>query len=170
MILETERLTLELLDESYLPQLAELLANPIVHRYFPKVLNREETEAFLAKVKNRQKKDGYSFWAAVRKNDRQFLGICGLLKQIIDGKDEVEVGYRIDNVFWGKGYGTEAAAGCMHYARDVVKAESVISLILPVNAQSIRVAEKNGLRFEKETLFHGMTHRVYRMLFKAAEQ
>ena len=30
---------------------------------------------------------------------------------------EIEVGYRINDEFWGKGYGTEAAAGCIDYAK-----------------------------------------------------
>lgn len=164
-ILETQRLSLETLDDTLFPQLAALLANPVVHRHFPKVSDEAEAKAFLAEVRKRYENDGYAFWAVIRKNDRRFLGICGLLKQVIDGRDEVEVGYRIDNVYWGNGYGTEAAAGCVHYAENVVKAHSVISLILPVNKQSLRVAEKNGLYFEKETLFHGQTHLVYRKQF-----
>jgi RimJ/RimL family protein N-acetyltransferase len=50
---------------------------------------------------------------------------------------------------WGNGYGTEAAAGCMRYAKDVLHKKSLVSLILAVNRQSIRVAEKNGMIFER---------------------
>lgn len=48
----------------------------------------------------------------------RFIGIRGLLKQIVDGKTEIEVGYRIDEAFWGKGYGTEAAEGCIKYEKN----------------------------------------------------
>lgn len=165
IVLETERLILEELTDKHFEDLFSLLSNKVVHRHFTKTLNRKESEEFLLRVQERYGKDGFSFWAVVRKEDRAFLGICGLLKQHIDAKDEIEVGYRILDTFWGNGYGTEAARGCMEYARDVLKAESVISLIRSVNHQSIRVAEKNGLVLEKETLFHDLPHRVYRFRF-----
>lgn len=110
--------------------------------------------------------DGYSFWAVIRNDDKKFLGICGLLKQMVDGKEETEVGYRINDKCWGHGYGTEVAKGCLKYAKYVLKIESVISLILPINQQSRRVAEKNNLIYEKESIFHEQLHSVYRINFE----
>ncbi|NLW32242.1 MAG: GNAT family N-acetyltransferase [Fibrobacter sp.] len=162
-ILETERLIIETIEEERFKELENLLANENVHRFFPKALNRQETQEFLKEVQRRQNEDGMSFWAVIRKDDLRFIGICGLLKQIVDGKTEIEVGYRIDDAFWGKGYGTEAAGGCIKYAKEKQETTSVISLILPQNRQSIRVAEKNGLKLEKESLFHGNMHQVYRI-------
>jgi [ribosomal protein S5]-alanine N-acetyltransferase len=63
-------------------------------------------------------------------------------------------------------YGTEAAAGRIKYAKEILELKSVIFLILSMNKQSIRVAEKNGLKLEKEAMFHGRKHRVYRINFK----
>jgi ribosomal-protein-alanine N-acetyltransferase len=163
IILETERLVLEELDQSRFNELFFLLSNSNVHKYFPKTLNREESVEFLDKIQNRQKEDGVSFWAVIKKYDSKMIGICGLLKQIIDDKKEIEVGYRIDDKYWGNGYGTEAAAGCIKYAKDNLNLKSVISLILSINKQSIRVAEKNGLKLEKESMFHGQIHCVYRI-------
>ena len=164
-ILETSRLTLEEIQDDRFEELAALLANERVHRFFPKTLNRTESRDFLEKVQKRQEEEGLSFWAVIRKEDERFLGICGLLKQVVEGEEEIEVGYRIDDTFWGKGYGTEAAAGCMAYAKEKLGLSSLISLILPINKQSIRVAEKNGLQVEKEAMFHGQLHRVYRIWF-----
>jgi RimJ/RimL family protein N-acetyltransferase len=170
-ILDTERLVLEELDQGHFDELAVLLSNVNVHRYFPKTLDIKESIDFLETVQKRQKEDGISFWAVIRKKDHQFLGICGLLKQIIEGIEEIEVGYRIDDKYWGKGYGTEAAAGCLKYAKEVLGLETIISLILPINLQSVRVAEKNGLKLEKEVMFHEQMHRVYRIdLEKVAER
>lgn len=164
-ILETKRLILEVLNDEYFEDLCELLANKKVHKYFPKTFNREESKEFLLRIEERERVDGTSFWAVIRKEDKQFLGICGLLKQTIDDIEEIEVGYRIKDMFWGQGYGTEAAKGCLDYAKNVLKLKSVISLILPVNKQSIRVAEKNKLSFEKEAIFNKLIHSVYRISF-----
>ncbi|MBN1905846.1 MAG: GNAT family N-acetyltransferase [Deltaproteobacteria bacterium] len=54
--------------------------------------------------------------------------------------------------------------GCINYAKAKLNLSSVISLIRSVNHQSIRVAEKNGLVFEKEVMFHNMPHNLYRVL------
>ena len=161
-VLDTKRLILQTLHWDLFEELARLLANPIVHRYFPGPLSAPEARAFLSRVLERQERDGYSFWAVFRKDDSVFIGICGLLKQTVADADYIEVAYRFDNAFWGHGYAPEAAAGCIDYARDVLHATSVISLIRPENKQSIRVAEKNGFIIDQETMFGGYRHRIYR--------
>lgn len=166
IILNTQRLRLEKIEKSHLNDLYALVSNPKVQRYFPKTLNRNETKEFYEKIQNRYETDGYCYWAVVREGDNQFIGICGILKQEVDGQVETEIGYRILDMFWGKGYGTEAAEGCIKYAKEKLKKTSVISLIRSVNAPSKRVAEKNGLKFEKESIFHGLPHLVYRLLLK----
>ncbi len=164
-LLETDRLLLETLEQKHFKELCSLLANEKVHQYFPKTLNKEEAQEFYNKVKKGYSEDGYSFWAVIRKEDTQFIGICGLLKQIINSQEEVEVGYRINDSYWGRGYATEAAQGCVTYAKDVLKKRRVISLILKENLQSVRVAEKNSMTLVGETLFYEKMHRVYRIQF-----
>ena len=129
----------------------------------PRILDQNESKVFYEKIQDRCKTDGYCFWVVTRRRDNLFLGICGLLSQIIDGQEEVEVGYRISNEFWGHGYGTKAAKGCIEYGRKILKLTSIIALIRPANFPSISVAEKNGLRMEKETIFHNSRHLVYRI-------
>ena len=162
-ILETKRLKLEMIDEDHFGNLYKLLSNEKVHKYFPKALNETESKEFYKKIQRKYKTDGYCFWAVVRKNDNEFLGICGVLKQYIDGQIEYEIGYRFLDSFWCNGYGTEAAKGCIDYAKNKLSKKSVISLIRSVNTPSIRVAEKNGFQFEKKTIFHELPHRVYRL-------
>ncbi len=162
-VITTNRLRLEKIDANHKGDLYKLLSNPVVHKYFPKILDQNESKAFYEKIQDCYKTDGYCFWAVIRKKDDIFLGICGLLPQLIDGRKEVEVGYRISNEFWGQGYGSEAAKGCIDYGSEILKLSSIISLIRPVNFPSIRVAEKNGLRLEKETMFHDTRHLVYRI-------
>jgi RimJ/RimL family protein N-acetyltransferase len=162
IILETQRLRLEEITAKHFQGLYRLLSNEVVQKYFPKALNKAETEDFLKKVQKRQKETGLSFWAVIHKKNNSFLGICGLLNQTIEGKEEIEVAYRINNLYWGNGFGTEAASGCQKYAKDILGLESIISLILPENKPSIRVAEKNGLILEKETVFHNRIHHLYR--------
>ena len=164
IICETDRLRLEILDESHFENLVELLANPIVHRFWPepKTKDREGSRKFFNRIQTMYEQYGYSFWAVVRKEDNQFLGLCGLLPDEFEGTPEVEVGYRLDNRFRGNGYAPEAAKACMEYAREQLGWNTVISLILPENTPSIRVAQKNGLVPSGEKYHNGLNHIVWR--------
>lgn len=157
---------MEKIEKSHFNDLYALVSSPKVQRYFQKTLNRKEAKEFYERIQNHYEMNGYCYWAVLRQKDNQFIGICGLLKQEVDGQVETEIGYRILDKFWGKGYATEAADGCIKYAKEKLGKRSIISLILSVNASSIKVAEKNGLKFEKESMFHGLPHNVYRLLLK----
>jgi len=164
--LTTKRLCLEKIGLKHREELYKLLSNPKVHKFFPNALDKKESEKFFEKIQQRYQSDGYCFWAVIRKRDKTFIGICGLLSQRIDGKDEIELGYRLSDDFWNQGYATEAAKGCIMYARNKLKTSSIISLIRSINKPSIRVAEKNGLKLEKETMFKELPHLVYRLNLK----
>jgi ribosomal-protein-alanine N-acetyltransferase len=63
-MIETPRLILrQWRDTDYLP-FAEMSANPEVMRYFPKVLTRAESNAYIDKLKAIIQKQGWGFWAA----------------------------------------------------------------------------------------------------------
>jgi hypothetical protein len=46
----------------------------------------------LETIQNKYKEDGTSFWAVIREEDGKFIGICGILKQLIDGKETIFYG------------------------------------------------------------------------------
>ena len=141
------------------------ISNPKVQEFLPKVLNKQESKQFYKTIQKRYQSDGFCYWAVIRKIDNVFIGICGLLKQKIDNKKEIEVGYRLLDKYWGNGYGAEAASGCIEYAKNRLNLKSVIALVRPVNSPSKQVAVNCGLQLEKETIFQGFQHHVYRIRF-----
>ncbi len=162
-IISTERLNLEKIEERHFENLYSLVSNKEVQRFFPSTLNREEAREFFNKVQRRYKEDGYCFLAVLRKQDGAFLGICGLLKQIIDNKFDIEIGYRFLSEYWGNGYATESVMGCVKYAYEKQIAETLIILSVPENISSIKVAERSGFTYTKKTIFHGLLHHMYRI-------
>ena len=68
-------------------------------------------------------------WATVERNTGAFLGRCGLLPWIIDGRPEVELAYLIDKSRWGEGLATEAARGIIQHARTKLQLKRLICLI-----------------------------------------
>ena len=91
------------------------------------------------------------------------IGDCGIIKQDIEGEVAMEVGYHFRRDQWGHGYATEAARACMGLAFQRFGAEKVISLIRPENMPSRRVAERNGMRLERQVVHYGLPHLVYAM-------
>jgi ribosomal-protein-alanine N-acetyltransferase len=89
-------------------------------------------------------------WATIYKPTNQFIGRCGLLPWTLDGQFEVEVAYMIDKRFWGQGLGTEAALAIRDYGFNQLNLSRLVSLIDGENIASIKVAERMGMRFEKE--------------------
>ena len=89
------------------------------------------------------------------------IGYCGFFHQQVDGTEEIEIGYRFDPDYWSRGLATEAARAVRGHAFRDLKLQRVISLIHPDNAPSRRVAEKNGMKIEKKTVFRGFPTLVF---------
>lgn len=132
-----------------------------VMRHFPKPLSLAETSALLQKILEHYRLYGYCFWKMQHQNGLDFVGTVGILHQEVEGRVEAEVAYRTAKQYWNQGYATEAALGCIRYARESLGKPRLISLIRPVNGPSIRVAEKLGARKEKTLDFKGYSHDVY---------
>jgi RimJ/RimL family protein N-acetyltransferase len=101
--------------------------------------------------------------ALIDKNTHEYVGQCGLLIQNIDGNEELEIGYSIMPGHRGKGYATEAAIHCKIFAFENNFCESLISVIVPENTDSIKVALKNGMLLEKTSINNGDQVNIYRV-------
>ena len=73
----------------------------------------------------------------------------------------MEVGWALLPRYWGRGYATEAGRASLDFAWSHLRAKHVISLILPENRRSIRVAERIGERFERKIEKFGQECLIY---------
>ena len=137
------------------------MANADFMRFSLGVFSREQTAAFLEKVRARDRDGLPSQFGVVVRADERLIGYCGFFPQVVDGIEELEIGYRIHPDHWGQGLATEAARAVRDYGFDDLKLPRLISLIHPENVASRRVAEKNGMTLEKETVFRGFSTIVY---------
>ena len=161
ILLQTERLQLREISHEDCNELLKIWGDAETMRLFPKTLNREEMTVWIDRNLNRYKSYGYGLWAVIQKDGQQFVGDCGLMVQEVDGAEELEVGYHFNRNFWGLGLATEAARGCMDYAFNQLNRRRIISMIRPENLPSRRVAERNGLKIDKEVFWRGYQHYVY---------
>jgi len=161
MQFETERLILRCFGEKDIDAMAELFANSDFMRFSLGVFTkREQTVAFIEKVMDWDRAGIPSQFAVVRKDEDAVIGYCGFHHHG-EVPGEIEIGYRLHPAYWNRGLITEAARAVRDHAFADLKLPRVISLIHPENIPSRRVAEKNGMKMEKEITFRGFPTLVY---------
>ncbi len=159
----TERLVLRRLVPEDFEAVRKIHSDPRVMAIYGGVFTEQGTRDFIQRNLDRYAKDGVSFFAITVKETGELIGCGGIVMQETDQGIEPEIGYQMRHDQWRKGYATEMARGCMKYAFETMKVDHIISLIRPDNAASRRVAEKNGLRVDREFDWKGQLHLVYRM-------
>jgi ribosomal-protein-alanine N-acetyltransferase len=130
-------------------------------RFGGNVLSRDAAAAFLERLLAPTRLGKPSQFAVLLRGNERVLGYCGFFLQMVDDVEELEIGYRLDPEFWGNGIATEAARAVRDHAFRDLEVARVISLIHPDNEASRRVAEKNGMSFEKHTTFKTFPTNVY---------
>ena len=161
MVLNTLRLILRPFRAEDVDFLAELMANPDFMRFSLGPFSREQTVAFLEKVLSWDRASLPSQFAVIMRSNGTLVGYCGFYHQQIDQMNEIEIGYRLHPDYWNRGLITEAAQAVRDHGFRDLKLPRVISLIHPDNIPSRRVAEKNGMTLEKETLYRGFRTFVF---------
>ena len=147
----TPRLAFREMTPDDLDDVAALLGDPEVMRYYPHPKDRAEALAWIAWNQRLYREHGFGLWLLNLRDGGEFVGDCGLTPQQVDGVTEVEVGYHVRADLQGRGYATEAAAACRDHARDVLAVRRLVAIIVPDNTPSRRVAERIGLRFDRAT-------------------
>lgn len=150
--LQSERLLTRKLTENDIEFWSEFFDNEEAQKFLPKFFDspRERAKHMIDKQIERYADKRFGLQVILDKETREFLGLCGLLLQDIEGTNEIEVGYHFFKRNWGKGYAPEAAQLFISHAFDNNLTNSVISVIDIENFKSQRVAEKNGLKIEKQ--------------------
>src|SRR5881398_3079079 len=164
MQLETERLILRSFREEDVNVMARLFANPDFMRFSLGVfIERAQTVAFIEKVMGWERAGMPSQFAVVPRGEHAIVGYCGFFHHA-EVPGEIEIGYRLHPDYWNRGLITEAARTVRDHGFADLKLPRVISLIHPENIPSRRVAEKNGMKVEKEITFRGFPTLVYAII------
>lgn len=168
----TERLILRLWKQSDRELFAAMNADPDVMRYFPSTRTREESDSMVNAVEQILADKGWGLWAVEEKSSGAFIGFVGLN---IPGYElpfspVIEIGWRLDKAFWGKGYAPEAARKALEVGFQQFAMEEIVAFTALTNLPSQRVMEKIGMtrceEFDHPSLAEGhplRCHILYRI-------
>ncbi len=169
IILETERLLIREHVLSDAPFFFELNSNYNVVKYTGDVAfnNLEEAENIVRYVMNQYKENGYGRWLVAEKKTNNPIGWCGL--KFHSDTNETDIGYRLLESAWGKGYATESAKACINYGFKHFHLNHIVGNAMKENIASIHVFKKLGMTYLNDTLIDNIpsvTYELYKENFK----
>ena len=149
-VIETNRLFLRKIVKDDYSNICKILQNPIVMYAWEHGFSDEEVIEWIDKNLRRYEQDGFSYWAVIKKETNELIGFSGILKEKVEDKEYIGIGYIFDNCFWEKGFAFEASSACIGYAKEKLNLEKITAQIRPNNFLSIKLAEKLGMVPQKK--------------------
>jgi RimJ/RimL family protein N-acetyltransferase len=159
----TERLILRPFSSEDAKDIFELNGDPEVMKYTgdQPFGSLAEARKFILSYNHYEKWERGRYGVFLRENNA-FIGWCGLKYHEDNG--ETDLGYRFKKQFWGKGFGTEAATFALKDGFERLHLKKIYAEAYLENKGSIRIMEKIGMKFLKDTLLDGAEGKIYEML------
>ncbi|MFI5235130.1 MAG: GNAT family N-acetyltransferase [Gemmatimonadales bacterium] len=155
--LVAERLTPDHFDELFrMHQDARTMAN------LGGVRDEVKTREYLAKNLAHWAEWGYGVWVVRETASPEIIGRACVRHLLLDGIDEIEIGYAFYPAYWRKGYATEVALACAEIGLNQLGWNSVVAVTSTANVGSQRVMAKAGMIYERDLLFGGIPHVLFR--------
>ena len=145
--LTTPRLLLRRWQPSDFAPFADLNNDPEVMRHLSEPMTVLESDAFVDRIEEHFRTDGYGLWALEVRATGAFVGFAGLARQTFEApfNPSVEVGWRLARAAWGQGYATEAGGAALDFAFEVLELDEVVSITTAGNARSQAVMRRLGM-------------------------
>lgn len=159
-----------------LPAFAEMNADAEVMHHFPAPLSPAASADLLARIRAGIDERGWGLWAV--EVDGRFAGLTGLSipRFAIPPPPDapagayadpaVEIAWRLQRTFWGRGIATTAASLAITFAWDSLRLPDLVSFTATGNTRSRRLMERLGFTHDRAGDFdhplHPPGHRLSR--------
>jgi RimJ/RimL family protein N-acetyltransferase len=145
--IHTHRLHLRHWRDEDLPAFAALNADPRVMEFFPKPLDRAESDALAVRIRDGFASRGFGLWAVEVPGVADFIGFVGLSVPQFEAHFTpcVEIGWRLARENWGSGYASEAARAALDFGFRSLALDQIVSFTTLANWRSRRVMERIGM-------------------------
>lgn len=152
---ETSRLVLRDWREEDWPGFWHVTNTLAVMRWLGGVQDEAGRAAARKRIEGYRENHGHTFWVVERREDGALLGFCGLKRSNQPGGPQgmMEVGWRLREDAWGKGYAKEAATASLALAFDRFGADEVIALTVQNNTASWGLMARLGMERREDLDF-----------------
>ncbi len=146
--LESERLALRGWREDDFAALHALCTDPAVMATIGPIHDEAKTRGLLARLQEREARDGCTFWALERKTDGRVIGFCGIALGTVPAiAGQLEIGWRLASDCWGQSLAREGAEASLAWARRQHPGETVWAITSVGNHRSRGLMERLGMRY-----------------------
>ncbi|MEJ6792097.1 MAG: GNAT family N-acetyltransferase [Lacinutrix sp.] len=157
--IETERLLLREIRIEDLNGMFELDSNINVHKYLGNkpIKTKAEAQKIIESVLQQYTERGVGRFAVIEKAIGAFIGWSGMrlnTEYYMNGFTKYyDIGYRLIERFWGKGYATESGKAALEYAFNVMKLPELYTTTKISNQASHKALLKIGLHYKNDFFF-----------------
>jgi ribosomal-protein-alanine N-acetyltransferase len=161
IIFQTPNLILRQFTEADAPLILSLNSDPEVVKYLhePTLKTVDHAAQIINDIILPQYKNNLGRWAIHIKDNMDFIGWCGLKYR--PELDEIDLGYRLMQKAWGKGFATEAAQHSLEHGFTKLHLKLITGRAHIENIASIKVLEKIGMNFIGEGIVDDCPVRTY---------
>ena len=159
--LRTARLRLRPFGAGDVDAIHALWTDPGVRRFLwdDRVIGRGRAAREVTSALQDEAEGGFGMWTLHLREVEGVIGFCGFRR--MHGADELELLYGLLPEHWGKGLAVEASRAALDQLFAACSPQRVYALADPPNAQSFRVMEKLGMRFDRDGEADGLPARFY---------
>lgn len=127
-------------------------ADPRTMEFLMPVPDRAASDAVAERAEAHFVRHGFGLWVAAVPGVTDFAGYCGLVRVPYDAHftPAVEIGWRFDPAFWGRGYATEAARAALDFGFGTLGLDEIVAITVPANLRSRAVMERLGMARDED--------------------
>jgi 3-dehydroquinate dehydratase/shikimate dehydrogenase len=148
ILIETDRIRLRRWEEKDNAPFAKLNADPAVMTYLGQPLPRAKSDAAIEAQLDLMDKGEPAFWVAALTENDALLGCIGVKRVTFEAHFTpcYEIGWRLAQEHWGKGYATAGARAALQYSFSNWDMPSIHSFTVHANIKSQAVMERIGMK------------------------
>lgn len=147
-IFTSERLGFRNWIENDIEKMAIINQNPNVMEFFPSIPSFEETKTFIERMQKQFIEHNYCYFAVDVLESDTFIGFIGLSDKDFEADFTpcIDIGWRLSENHWYKGYATEGAKACLNYGFNHLGIKEIVAIAPKINVKSEEVMKKISMQ------------------------
>ncbi len=154
IIIQTRRMVIHEFDPAEYPLLINLYNNEKVTKYVSRHTDAENKKIFEDTLNDYKNGIGLGRWGILNLANDEFIGVC-ILKPADSDTGHIELGYVLDEPYWGLGLATELTKGLLKYGFTEKHLTEICACTDIENEASQNVLFKAGFTREGNVFWHG---------------
>ncbi len=168
ILIQTNRLLIrQVIDEDELG-FYQLDTDPEVHKYLGNnpSTNMDEIRRTIKFIQQQYIDNGIGRFSVIERETNNFIGWAGLklITEETNGHiNYYDLGYRLSQKFWGKGFATESAEAILTYGFNEMQLKEIFAIADSGNEGSKNILQKIGLQFVETFDYNKIQHHWYKI-------